>query len=581
MPDSLLPDAAAATMTSPDVPRWPGRLLGLVAVLALATLIGLAGLWIHRNPMLSTWDEVMHLNLSMSDALVLRSGDMAALRDTLLLQDRWLPPGLRLLGLPVAAVFHAEPQTALRMLASVMTALTAGVIWLGLWRVAGAAGAAAGALVYLLAPLNMLGAQSFMTELPLHFAAACALALLLHEAVAPRTSVWRLALLGPVLGLGALAKLTFLPTIGLAWIGITLWRWWQDRDLPSLRLRLLLPAVGLAAIAWPFYLLNGGRYVGYAKQTAEGYAFFLSPGDLALSFPVRVAQSLIWDILGFGGIALIAAGTVLFLLCWRRLGPGRRSFAALSAVAAFPAISAFLFSNNQTERYLGISLILASFPVGLAMGRALRDPRFAGVARGAAVLVAVAGVVQLGLAWVVALAGPLPGRPLRPLVEASWRDNTACDLAPLTTLLPPRADGGRLRVGVFGLTNAVNPYTVNNAFLRRDMKAHVIELVNDSESRIDWDKLMAESAQLDLIVLPETLWRGEMDPAKLGDERHVADRSIPAYRERLDAAGLVEDRGAIASGASPACAVHALAVRADNPAAHSARSRPLRPEARD
>jgi hypothetical protein len=206
LPDSHLPDAEATNMPGFDAPRWPGRLLGLIVVLALGTLIGLAWLWIRRNPMLSTWDEVMHLNLSMGDAMVLRSGDLAALRDALLLQDRWLPPGLRLLGLPVAAAFPADPQTALRLLASVMTALTAGVIWLGLRRVAGAAGAAAGVLVYLLAPLNMVGAQSFMTELPLHFAAACALALLLQEAVAPRPSFWRLALLGPVLGLGALAS---------------------------------------------------------------------------------------------------------------------------------------------------------------------------------------------------------------------------------------------------------------------------------------------------------------------------------------------------------------------------------------
>ncbi|WP_043334795.1 glycosyltransferase family 39 protein [Belnapia moabensis] len=582
MPDTHVPDAKATAVPGLDAPRWPGRLLGLVAVLALATLIGLAWLWIQRNPMLSTWDEVMHLNLSMGDAMVLRSGDLAALRDDLLLQDRWLPPGLRLLGLPVAALFPADPQTALRLFASVMTALTAGVIWLGLRRVAGAAGAAAGVLVYLLAPLNMIGAQSFMTELPLHFAAACALALLLHEAVAPRASIWRLGLLGPVLGLGALAKLTFLPTIGLTWVGIALWRWWQDRDAPALRLRLLLPAVGLALAAWPFYLLNGGRYVGYAKQTAAGYAYFVQPEDLGLSQPVRVANGLIWDIVGFSGLALLAAGAVLFLLCWRRLGPGRRSFAALAVVAALPAIFAYSFSANQTDRYVGISLILAAFPVGLAMGRALRDPQYGRIARGAAVLVAAAGLVQLGLAWAIAVAGPLPGRPLRPLMKASWRDNNACDLAGLTNLLPQRPEGDRLRIGVFGLTTSVNPNTVNNGFLRRDMRAHVIELVNDSETSIDWDKLMAESAQLDLILLPEIFWRGEQDAGKTPvGGRHVADRSIPAYRERLEAAGLVEDRGAIANGPAPACAVHALVIRADNPAAQTARARPLRPEARE
>jgi hypothetical protein len=580
LPDSLVPQTA--TIPGLEPPRWPARLLGGLAVLALATLIGLAWLWITRNPMLSTWDEVMHINLSMGDATVLRSGDLAALRDDLLVRERWLPPGLRLLGLPVAALFPADPQTALRLLASVMTALTAGAIWLGLRRVAGAAGAAAGALLYLLAPLNMLGAQSFMTELPLHFAGATALALLLHEAVAPRASIWRLGLLGPVLGLGALAKLTFLPTIGLAWVGIALWRWWGDRDATALRLRLLLPAIGLALAAWPFYLLNGGRYVGYAKQTAEGYAFFLQPEDIGLPFALRVAQNLLWDILGFGGLALLAVGAVLFLLSWRRLGRGRRSFAALAVLAALPAILAFVASNNQTERYLGISLIALAFPVGLAMGSALRDPRFGRIARGAAVLVAVAGVAQLTTAWAVAFAGPLPGRPLRSIVEASWRENTACDLAGISAALPPRPDGDRLRIGLFGLTTAINPNTVNNAFLRQGQRTQVIELVNDSETSIDWDKLMAESAQLDFIVLPEIFWRGEQDPRKTPvGGRHVADRSIVDYRARLVAGSLIEDRGAIANGPAPACAAHVLQIRQDDPAVQAARARPLRPEARD
>lgn len=580
LPDSLAPQTN--TIQGMELPRWPGRLLSLLAVAALATLAGLAWLWISRNPMLSTWDEVMHLNLSMADALVLRSGDLAALRDDLLLQDRWLPPGLRLLGLPIAALFQGDAQTALRLLASAMTAATAFVIWLGLRPVAGLAGAAAGVLLYLLAPLNMLGAQSFMTELPLHFAAASALALLLREAVAPRASIWRLGLLGPVLGLGALAKLTFLPTIGLAWVGIAAWRWWQERDTAALRLRLLLPAVGLALVAWPFYLLNGGRYVGYARQTAEGYAFFVPPEDIGQPFGLRVAYSLIWDVLGFGGLALLASGLVLLLLAWRRLGQGQRSFTLLSAVAALPAIGAFVLSNNQTERYVGISLILLAYPLGLAMGAALRDPRMARVARGATLVIALAGLAQLGTAWAIAFAGPVPGRPLRPLVEASWRDNTACDLAAVTGLMPQRPDGERLRIGLFGLTTAINPNTVNNAYLRQGRRAHVIELVNDSETSINWDKLMAESAQLDLVILPEIFWRGEADPAKTPvGGRHVADRSIPDYRARLEAANLIEDRGAIVNGPAPACAAHALQIRQDNPAVQAARARPLRPEARD
>ena len=87
--------------------------------------------------MLSSWDEVMHLNLSMADGLVLRSGNLAALRDVLLMQDRWLPPGLRLVGLPVAALFGSDAPTALRVLAAVLTTATVLVVWAGLRPVVG------------------------------------------------------------------------------------------------------------------------------------------------------------------------------------------------------------------------------------------------------------------------------------------------------------------------------------------------------------------------------------------------------------------------------------------------------------
>ncbi|MBL6455086.1 glycosyltransferase family 39 protein [Belnapia sp. T6] len=573
MPDSIAPYLAGQTAAPP---RWPSRLL-LAAVLAgMATLLGLAWLWLARNPLLSFWDEVMHLNISMQDALVLKEGGLAALRDRLMLQERWLPPGLRLLGLPVAIAFGTEAPSALRIFAAVATTATALVIWAGLRPVAGRTGAAAGALLYVLTPQNLLGAQSFMTEIPLHLAAACAMALLLHEAVAPRASMWRLGLLGLALGLGALAKLTFLPSIGLAWVGLALWRWWRDRDPAAFRLRILLPAVGLAALAWPFYLLNGGRYVGYAKATAAGYGF-IPVEETGLAYAMRVGGTLLWEVLGLGGAPLLVAAVVLGLMGWRRLGQGQRSMILLAILAATPAFIAFLFSKNQTERYLGISLVALCTPVGLAIGAAMRDAALTRLARGAVVVVAAAAFLQIGAAWVVALGGPLPGRPLRPMVEANWRPNTLCDLTPVADLLPPRGDGDRTRVGVFALTPAVNPNTVLNAYLRQGRSAHVIELVNDSATSINWDRLLAESAQLDLIILPEVFWQHGTDPSKVPGERNVADRSIDEYRARLG--DRVVDRGTIRNGTAEACTAHVLTLRQDTPEAEAARARPLRPEA--
>jgi hypothetical protein len=137
------------------------------------------------------------------------------------------------------------------------------------------------------------------------------------------------------------------------------------------------------------------------------------------------------------------------------------------------------------------------------------------------------------------------------------------------------------RLGLFGLTRTVNPNTVRNAFLRHGRDAEAIELVNDSETSIDWDRVMAETAQLDIVVLPEVFWQHGTDPTKVPGERNVADRSIDAYRARLEAAGLVEDRGAIGNGPVAECTAHVLAVRADTTAAIAGRARPLRPEVRE
>ena len=251
---------------------------------------------------------------------------------------------------------------------------------------------------------------------------------------------------------------------------------------------------------------------------------------------------------------------MLGVLGWRRLSAGERGFILLAVLAATPAFLGFLLSKNQTERYLGISIVALAYPVGLAVGVGLRDLRLAAMARGAVAVVAAAAFLQLGAAWLVALAGPIEGRPLRPMVEANWRVNLACDLTPLTALAPGQGEaarGDRIRIGVFGLTQAVNPNTIRHAFLRQGRDAQVIELVTDSATSIDWPQVMAESAQIDLIILPEVFWQHGTDPTKPPGERNVADRSIDEYREKLQAAGLIEDRGAIANGAIPmhrACA---------------------------
>ena len=568
-------DLAELAAPAARQPAWPGWLLHLALAAAVVTLAGLAVLWLERNPLLTSWDEVMHENNSISDALLLRQGNLAALRDAIFLQNRWLPPGLRLVGLPIAATFWDQAPTALRIAAAVLTLLPLPIIWFGLRPVAGAAGATAGALLFALTPQNLVGAQSFMTETVLHLAAALAMTLLLREALAPRPGPLRLMLLGPVLGLGALSKLTFLPTIGIVWIGVAAWRLWRDRDAAGFALRLALPSIGLALVAWPHYLLNIPRYIAYAKATAGGYAY--NPVEsTGLEFARFAIPDLVWEVFGLGGSALLLAALTAGVLVWRRLASTERAFVLLAALAAAPPFLAFVLSHNQTERYLAISLVILAYPAGILLGMVLR-PAASRTSRALAGGAGAAALAQLALTWWVALAGPVEARPLRPMVEAAWRPNFACDFHVLTAQVPPGQAAPR--IGLFGLTLAVNPPNLQQVFLRQGIMAKTIEILNDSAVEIDWDTVLQETRKVDLVVVPETFWQGGRDPLKAPGNRNVADRSLGEFRARLDAEHLVEDRGAIATGPDDYCTVHVLAVHPPPVAPEDAeRLRPLRPE---
>jgi hypothetical protein len=219
--DRPSPEAAEAE------PRWPRLVLEASALLAVLCCLALAALWFVRHPVLNAFDEVGHITNTLSDALMLRRGEFTVLRDALFLWNRWLPPGLRVVGLPIAAAAGDWGAEALRLSAAAMFLLTVGALWMALRPVAGRGGAAAAVLLYALSPVNLFGAQNFMTEAVLHLCAALALWLLIAEARSPRASVVRMGLLGPVLGLGTLTKLTFLPAFGLVWAGVALHGWWR------------------------------------------------------------------------------------------------------------------------------------------------------------------------------------------------------------------------------------------------------------------------------------------------------------------------------------------------------------------
>ncbi len=526
--------------------RWPRHLLESAALLAVLSCLVLALLWLDRNPILTAFDEVGHINNSLSDALMLRSGEGGLLRDSIFLWNRWLPPGLRLVGLPVAYLFWPVAPEALRLASAVMFLLTALALWLALRLFAGRVGAAAGVLLYVLAPINLFGAQNFMTESVLHLCAALALLLLVLEARATGASVLRMGLLGLVIGLGTLTKLTFLPAYGLLWLGFAGWRWWRERNGTHLVIRLVLPLAGLLLVAWPHYALNGIRYVGYARASAEGFAFLPWP-ETGLDFAARAVRTLVADVFGPGGTVVLLAGLALLAIAWRRASETQRLLLILAVLSGLPTLAAFLFSNNQTERYLGLTVIGLCLPVAAGFGLALKTAPALRPAPFLAGLAGMAALLQVGLGLFIAWRGPLSAWPASGLNYASWRPNYDCDYSPLTALVPP--DRKPVAVGVFGASLTVNQITLQFPFLRAGRRAAVSDLAN-WEERPDWDAVIAEASRQDLLVMPADVRDAEYFPA---------NRLIPEFQERLAAAGVqLEKRMEVQTGSSSRCTVHVL-----------------------
>jgi hypothetical protein len=533
---------------------WIAALLCLLALAAVLTAIGLALLWLRRNPVITGWDYLGHVNATLTEAAAVRAHDWGAARDLFFLLERFEPPGLRLLGVPVALVFAHAPLTALRLSATVCFALTALVLFVGLRRIAGVAGAAAAVLALALAPVNITGAQNFMTEQVLLPCAALVLAMLAGELEADEArpsaaGVARLVVLGVALGWGTLTKLTFLPTLVLPWLGVAAYQWTRRRDGGALLLRLVLPGAMLLLIAWPAYAVNFTRYLGYARATAAGFGFgFAMWPEHGTAFAWRLAEGLSGEVFGPAGSVVILLGLLLLALAWRRAAPRARVLAALMIVSSLPSLAAYCFGHNQTDRYLVLDTLLLGAAAGIGFGAALRAA--VPLARAVAALAVLAAAAELGLAWAIAFGQPAANPVLAGLAYASTRANYACDYRTLAARTPPR--DGPVRIGIFGETQGVNPNDVRYGYLRAGVAAEVVQFSNSSAAAIDWTPVLRDAPLLDYVIEPVLAegWYAGI----------ATNRARDAFVARLPKVAEVTPMGEVSTGPAPQCAVRLFAV---------------------
>ena len=332
--------------------------------------------------------------------------------------QEWMGMGLIRLGV--------EPLTALRLLSLLSGLVAMGAIaWIAR-RVAGDVAAVAAAAIWVVLPFSLVYGVVGVADPIIAALTIVAVALQMELVRTPRVDL--ALVLGMVIGVGALTKLTMMSAVWLAPLGALLFDW--SREGPGRRVARWLGVLALAGlVAWLLYqvIRLSALWPGLPEAREHALArhslgeFLDRPGfwiDLNWTYyrlALRGYLTIPIILAGAVGVGLVLRGawrTGLFLLGWVLL-----PMAAVLALAGEPFVRWVLVSIQPFVVFAGVGavwLVRAAARLALRFG-----PRAASAA-------AVVVVVALGLPSVVwaahTIADPLwrpyPGRDDVDFVQA-------------------------------------------------------------------------------------------------------------------------------------------------------------------
>ena len=254
----------------------------LVAAVCAAAILISSFAWIVSNPLPATFDEAIYANAGIIDAWAVRHQGLRGFHHNFYFLDRIRPPAMRVLALPVT-IFTGAPLTVLRAISLIGLLASAFFVALAVSGISGKeAGALAGALV-MACPILVLSTRTFGTEYPLFLALGLALAAIVGN---------RPVLLGVAIGIGLLAKLTFMATLGpmllvafprlrrSLWISVAIGAamaatWWWHDPVTALRAARTASQFGRDTLGPSSSLLTLGRYTSEFFRCGAGYGVAL------------------------------------------------------------------------------------------------------------------------------------------------------------------------------------------------------------------------------------------------------------------------------------------------------------------
>ncbi|WP_428376047.1 ArnT family glycosyltransferase [Lichenicoccus sp.] len=432
-------------------------------VVASASAVSLR--WILLHPGVTGWDQIQYIDLSLKDGLTRRLDGPGALRDALFNDYRWMPPGVRFLGLPLVLLHH-DSNAAFRLLSLALFIVSILLVFDAGRRLSGIAAAAGAAALVAVAPIWVRASEEFMSETALVPALALALWCLVRTSE-PRPPRYLPVLMGAALGFGMLAKFSFAPlaAVFLLMLGVQAWR---RGSWTGLLVVLLVSALA----AWPFYAYDGLRYVAYGHFAATVWPFDRMPGR-GLAYARNYVSQLARSDFGLPALLLLPVAVALAVRGLLRGGEpaggfGRHRFIATACgVMLMLTMLPHIFGHNQNARFL-----VAALPV-LALFLAAGSGPMLGLAMSS--VAAVQALVMLGLI----LSGPYQADGSdtvtgTTLLTNSFRLNPTCDFSgPIRAVRPLSV---RPVVRFYGITGAINHLQIQAAFLRAGVLADVVAI---------------------------------------------------------------------------------------------------------
>jgi 4-amino-4-deoxy-L-arabinose transferase-like glycosyltransferase len=367
---SSLTGSAPARSRQVD-PSWGWLVVGGLALVAVAAS---CLLWIDQNPDPRDWDNAEYVNMVTHDYYAYHRHGLPGVMRSLGTVDPARPPGYRIVVLPVT-LWAGPSVLSLRLLSLVLLGIVAAMVYATVSRPGGrAAGILAAALVTSL-PVVHQSMRIFMTETALYPALVATVLFVIVGLYQGRVRwpVW--VGLGASLGLGLLAKVTFVviggsimvTAVSLAWAGgLGGWRLWQLGSAAALG----------AIIAGPIYARNAPAILASAAEAA----YFVRHGYDSWSW----ANTMDWlsriGTLGFGRGAVMRLATLVaasMAVAARRLwrgepvgfGPRAAAAAGVCLAAGLPLMaSQVLMTITWTIRHISPAYIAVTMAVCIAAG---------------------------------------------------------------------------------------------------------------------------------------------------------------------------------------------------------------------